>query len=137
MNSSVVLFLPINKTWSSSGDPCTRYRCIGLSDGETRIDVKTVDCETSCADDFTYKAIPNECCGKCVASFCTIGDKTFKVGEIWKSANNCTVNECIDTGSELIVSSYKKSCPKLKNCPEDNVELRDCCPYCNNRNQRE
>lgn len=135
MNSSV-LFLSINKTWSSLSEPCTIYKCIRKTGSETHIDVRQVECDTSCADDFIYKTLPNECCGQCVATFCTSGSKKFKAGDIWKSSDNCTVNECIDTGFEPVIESYKKSCPTLKNCPQENIEIRDCCPYCNYRSQR-
>lgn len=94
-------------------------------------------CNTSCDNDFIFKTFPNECCGKCVATYCKAGDQKFKAGDIWKSADNCTVNECIDTGTGLVVTSYKKSCPQLKHCPQESIEIRDCCPYCNYRSQSE
>lgn len=84
-----------------------------------------------------YRNLPNECCGKCFATFCVADEAKFEAGAIWKSADNCTVNECIDTGTEMKVASYKKNCPRLKNCPKESIEMRDCCPYCNFRNQRE
>lgn len=136
-NGSVIQFLSINKTWSSSDDPCTLYKCTDKSGIGAHIDVERIECDTSCANDQVYKTIASECCGKCYSTFCTVGEKKFKTGEIWKSSDKCTVNECIDTGTDLIVTSYKKSCPKLKNCPEDSIEMRDCCPYCNYRSQSE
>lgn len=137
VNSSVILFLPVNKTWSSSKDPCTRYHCNLTAVGETHVDVQQVDCNATCSDGFAYKTQQGECCGSCVAMACLSGEKKFGVGEIWKSEDNCTVNECIDTGKGLVVAAYKKNCPKLKNCPEGSIELRDCCPYCNYRNQNQ
>jgi hypothetical protein len=135
VNSSIKI-LSVNETWSSSDEPCTFYKCTRESGGETHVDIMQKECDNLCGDGFVYKTQPNECCGKCVEAFCTSGDRKFRAGEIWKSFDNCTVNECIDTGVDLVVTSYKKSCPKLKNCPEDNIEMRDCCPYCNYRSQR-
>lgn len=135
--NSSALVLPINETWSSSDDPCTLYKCAGGSGREPQINIERTKCETACGVDYVYKALPGECCGKCFATFCISDDKRFRAGDIWKSADNCTVNECIASGGELIVTSYKKSCPKLKNCPQDNIEIRDCCPYCNHRSQSE
>lgn len=80
--------------------------------------------------------MPNECCGRCIRNFCIDNAQKYKPGEIWKSKDNCTVNECIDIGNDMIVSSYKKSCPKLKNCPSELIQERDCCPYCNYRSER-
>lgn len=101
------------------------------------IETERIECDTSCGDELIYKKIANECCGKCFPLFCNVDEKKFKIGTIWKSDDNCTVNECIDSGNELRVASYKKSCPKLKNCPEESLEMKDCCPYCNYRKQRE
>lgn len=137
VNSSVI-FLSINKTWTHSEDPCTLYKCIRQSEAEPRVDIDQIECNTLCAADHVYKTRPTECCGKCVATFCESGGKKFKVGDIWKGSDNCTVNECIDGGAAgPMVASYKKNCPKLKNCPQENIEIRDCCPYCNNRGQSE
>jgi hypothetical protein len=134
--SSGVSFLSINKTWSSSDEPCTLYKCIDESGIGPQIDVEQIECNTSCLNDQVYKALPNECCGKCISAFCTADGRKFKAGDIWKSSDNCMVNECIDTGTDLVIESYKKNCPKLKNCPEEYLEMRDCCPYCNYRLQR-
>lgn len=134
VNSSALL-LSVDKTWSSTDDPCTLYKCTSKSGREPQIEIERRECNTTCGDDFAYKTLPNECCGKCFATVCTSDDKKFKAGDIWKSADNCTVHECIDTGSDLFVTSYKKNCPKLKNCPQENIETRDCCPYCNYRSQ--
>lgn len=135
VNSSA-FFLSINKTWSSVYEPCTLYKCI-KTDGETRIDIQQLSCNIECPDDFIYKPVPSECCGKCFSKFCSSNEKKFNAGDIWKSGDNCTVNECIDTGLALVVNSYQKNCPRLKNCPQENIEIRDCCPYCNHRAQSE
>lgn len=132
-NNNEVMFLSINETWSSAAEPCTLYKCTDKSG----IDVQRRECDTSCNEDQVYKTLPGECCGKCFTTFCAVDEKKFKVGEIWKGFDNCTVNECIDTGTDLIVTSYKKNCPQLKNCPPGNIEMRDCCPYCNFRSQSE
>lgn len=133
--NKTVVFLSINKTWSHFNDPCTLYKCIGKYAGESQIETVRMQCEASCTGDYIYKTLPNECCGRCIPMFCKVNEKKFKAGEIWKSSDNCTVNECLDTGTDLIVTSYKKSCPKLKNCPQENLEIRDCCSYCNYRTQ--
>lgn len=134
VNDSLLL-VSVNKTWSPLNDPCTVYKCIRKSAGETHIDVRRIECDTTCGNDFIYKTVSSECCGKCVATFCKANDQKFKAGDIWKSVDNCTVNECIDIGTDLVVTSYKKSCPQLKNCPQESLEIRDCCPYCNYRIQ--
>lgn len=123
-------------TISSVADPCTTYKCRKLFTGELHIDFEKKECNSNCDHDFTYKTLPNECCGRCVRNFCKDGDKNYKPGDIWKSSDNCTVNECIDNGIEVVASSFKKSCPKLKNCPQELIQDRDCCPYCNYRAQR-
>lgn len=135
VNSGAVI-LSINETWSHSDDPCTLHKCYKTSDGEARIDTQRLECTASCSDDFIYKKLPGKCCGTCVPTFCTSKEKKYKIGEIWKSFDNCTVNECINNGDDVVVTSYRKSCPQIKNCPQENIEFRDCCPFCNYRSQR-
>lgn len=135
--NSTNVFLSINRTWSSAEEPCMLYKCLGKPGGETYIDAVRLNCDSSCETDYVYKKFPHECCGQCVPKYCSSNSRSFLPGDIWKSSDNCTVNECIDTGRELVVSSYKKSCPKLKNCPQENIEVKDCCPYCNVRSQSE
>lgn len=127
--------LSFNQSYASANDPCIVYRCL---EGSKIIKIN-VECNTSCANDEIYRKIPNDtCCGQCTSKFCVDQEgRTFNSGETWKSPDNCTINECIDDGLELRVTSYQKTCSKLQNCPASNIEIRDCCPYCNLRRDSE
>jgi hypothetical protein len=125
--------LSVNESWINTNNPCISYKC----SSDVKIEKVHQECNSTCDNNFEYKTVPGECCGKCYAALCTDenSQETYKEGDVWKSADNCTINECVRDGLEVYVSYYEKSCPKLRNCPRDNIESRDCCPYCNYRQQ--
>lgn len=76
-----------------------------------------------------------QCCGECVKRKCMFNNKLYKIGEMWKSDDNCSFYECSanridDDVEEAKINSFKKSCPAVKNCPSDRMVIKDCCPYC-------
>lgn len=76
-----------------------------------------------------------QCCGECVKRKCLFNNKLYNIGEMWKSVDNCAFHECSanridDDVEEAKISSFKKSCPVVKNCPTDRIVTKDCCPYC-------
>jgi hypothetical protein len=122
--------LSINETWTNvAGDPCLLYKC----SINGRIERSSRACNTSCAGNLIYTPVRGECCGRCESAVCVDenSQRGFREGEVWKNADNCTINECLRKGNKLVVGSYKKSCPRLRNCPVDNIEMRDCCQFCN------
>ncbi|CAG9808695.1 unnamed protein product [Chironomus riparius] len=126
--------LSVNESWINTNNPCISYRC----NSDVKIEKVQKECNSTCDINFVYKTVPGECCGKCYAALCIDGNtqESFMEGDVWKSADNCTINECVSDGLEVRINYYEKSCPKLRNCPRDNIESRDCCPYCNYRQQR-
>lgn len=75
-----------------------------------------------------------QCCGECIQTHCLFNNQTYKPGDVWRSEDNCLFYECAEILDEenvgVKVSSYKKACPELENCPPDQVVVRDCCPTC-------
>jgi hypothetical protein len=127
-----IKFLSINQTWTNG---CDTYSCKSTSDNDVIVEKNPVECNLTCGANEILKSIPGECCGKCVDAFCIDANKKrFKIGDVWKSDDNCVINEC---GSDLEVTSYNKKCPKVKNCPNDAIEVRDCCQFCNYRRESE
>ncbi|CRL02097.1 CLUMA_CG015286, isoform A [Clunio marinus] len=126
-----ILFIPANETWSSSEDPCVVYKCLKTFENENKIEIEKIECNITCPEDYVYKNSTKDCCGSCYATFCMLDDVKHKIGSIWKSDNNCTVNECVYNSDEPYVTSYKKSCPKINSCELESIEVKDCCPYCN------
>lgn len=54
---------------------------------------------------------------------------------MWKSKDKCRFYECagyqvIEDIVEAKIVSYLKSCPKLDNCPSNQIFMKDCCSYC-------
>lgn len=123
-----------NQTYSSVNDPCKVYKCIG----DAQLVKSVVECNSTCDIEQIYRIVPGECCGQCIPGICfDQSGRKFNVGETWKSPDNCTINECIDDGREIVITSYQKTCPKLQNCPTSNIEIRECCSYCNHRKDSE
>lgn len=84
-----------------------------------------------------YELVPKkgQCCGECVRKHCTFGNNTYEIGEMWKSEDECTFYECSKEhlDGDVIgakMTSYKKSCPSVGNCPSKQIKVRDCCEYC-------
>lgn len=69
-----------------------------------------------------------QCCGECVKSRCSMNNATYEMGAMWKSADSCTFYECSSSTAEI--TSYKKSCPVVQNCPSNRLTIKECCPYC-------
>lgn len=68
-----------------------------------------------------------QCCGECVKRRCSMNNETYQIGTMWKSDDECTFYECSSTAE---ITSYKKSCPQVQNCPSHRLTIKDCCTYC-------
>lgn len=76
-----------------------------------------------------------QCCGECVKKRCTFQNVTYEIGDMWKSEDQCTFYECaknqIDDGIVTAqITSYKKSCAAINNCPSNRLTIKDCCYFC-------
>lgn len=75
-----------------------------------------------------------QCCGECIQKSCTFKNQTYQPGDVWRSEDKCLYYECADIFEGINVgakvTSYKKSCPKLENCPSNEIYFEDCCPVC-------
>lgn len=76
-----------------------------------------------------------QCCGECIQTKCRADDTLYKIGDMWKSKDGCSFSECIKKGESVAVSSYKKACPELSNCPKEKIYIKDCCSYCKSEKQ--
>lgn len=76
-----------------------------------------------------------QCCGECIQTKCVADGELYDVGSMWKSKDGCSFSECVKKGESVSISSYKKTCPELKNCPKDRIYTKDCCSYCMNGRQ--
>lgn len=68
-----------------------------------------------------------QCCGECVKRRCSMNNETYQIGAMWKSSDQCTFFECSATAD---ITSYRKSCPIVQNCPTHRLTIKDCCTYC-------
>lgn len=82
---------------------------------------------------------PDRCCGECVQTKCRVSSTNntaaaafYAVGDMWKTADGCTFNECVRTGDDSIaITSYRKTCaPLAEPCPRSRLVQHDCCPAC-------
>lgn len=80
----------------------------------------------------------NQCCGECVATKCAFNGRLYKIGEMWKSNDNCTFYECgksrSGTEDDYVISAkinkYQKACPPMEECQPSHVVVKDCCKVC-------
>lgn len=75
-----------------------------------------------------------QCCGECIQKHCVFQNQTYSPGDVWRSDDKCLFYECaeITDGNNIgaKITSYKKACPNLGNCPSDQVYVKDCCAIC-------
>lgn len=125
--------MSLNQTYSPANNPCLIYECVKGA----KVIKTNKECNIKCKNGEIHRELYGNCCGECIRAFCFDNEMKFNPGDTWKSPDNCTINECIDDGREFRVNSYRKTCPKLQNCPESSIETKDCCPFCNYRRESE
>lgn len=88
--------------------------------------------------EFELVSRKGQCCGECVPTKCSFNKRLYKIGEMWKSDDNCTFYECSKSRSgnedDYVISAkinkYKKTCPPLGECPTNRIVIKDCCQTC-------
>lgn len=134
--NGIIQIKNIGETWNTS-DPCLKYTCDYGPNGIAESKQFKQRCLLNCSNEYELVIASGQCCGHCEQRKCKYDGEVYTVGETWKSPDNCTFYECTrNTEMNTInVSSYRKSCPKLLNCPQKNIVYQDCCQYCNEVNK--
>ncbi|KAL4622749.1 mucin-5AC-like [Arapaima gigas] len=130
------------------GDPvikglCDDCHCTPNVDPKTQLKViecKPIQCDTNCQQGFEYKAVPGQCCGKCVQTSCVVvlPDKTshiVQVNETWSSPkDHCVKYNCEKIEDLPVIVEEKTVCPPFEptNCipGTEKSDADGCCQTC-------
>ncbi|XP_035891289.1 laccase abr2 isoform X1 [Anopheles stephensi] len=110
---------------------CMNYECLRNEANETFINSIGIQCNTTCPEGFEAQISHQHCCPQCVQARCKFDDQFYREGQSWASPDGCLLYRCAKDGGFLSISSSRKQCPVVGNCPEQNVVERDCCKVCN------
>uniref|UniRef100_A0A182VY04 Uncharacterized protein n=1 Tax=Anopheles minimus TaxID=112268 RepID=A0A182VY04_9DIPT len=110
---------------------CMNYECLRNDANETFINSIGIQCNTTCPEGFEPQITNQHCCPQCVQAQCKFDDQFYREGESWASPDGCLLYRCIKESGFLSISSSRKQCPPLGNCPDQYVVERDCCRVCN------
>ncbi|XP_062861316.1 von Willebrand factor [Trichomycterus rosablanca] len=119
-------------------DACTRCRC-GIEQGKYHLACRKMSC-SPCAEGYTLEPVPGACCGRCIASSCSlqrpdgqlISLKVNSSREDGCSKYTCKVNE----KGELVLETVVTTCPPLDraSCLERGGKIsqigQSCCEMC-------
>ncbi|EDV98942.1 GH13325 [Drosophila grimshawi] len=122
--------------WFDAQDNCMVYSCaagVG-SEPKAHIVATRIDCnEFYCDVGTELRKTPSSCCGECVRTHCQHNNTLYAVGESWHNDADCTLLECVrrDTDGEIVINSYKRSCPPIDpSCPAERIYRNSCCFVC-------
>ncbi|XP_013008062.2 BMP-binding endothelial regulator protein isoform X1 [Cavia porcellus] len=93
----------------------------------------TVVCKKKCSHPGSCDRAKEACCEQCLlqvlpedVSVCKFGNKIFREGEVWSSAN-CTICACVNGKTEC----HRKQCVSISSCPQGRIlNRKGCCPIC-------
>lgn len=121
----------IDDRWPKYNEPCWKHKCVYDYNGlPTIVDEREICPVTECALGFKL-FIPNDkCCGECVQDKCVIDNKTYDIGAMWFTDDNCTSFKCAQLGNQLVVTTSQPTCPDTSDCPIDQKYFEDCCERC-------
>ncbi|XP_030646283.1 von Willebrand factor [Chanos chanos] len=119
-------------------DVCTHCYC-SEDHGKYRLSCRRTSC-TPCSEGYTLEQIPGSCCGRCVASACTIqrpdGQRTILQANSTLK-DGCTHYSCgVNKKGELVLETRITTCPPLDrtHCLEQGGKLSpigdSCCEMC-------
>ncbi|XP_310270.3 uncharacterized protein LOC1271472 [Anopheles gambiae] len=110
---------------------CMNYECLRNDANETFINSIGIQCNTTCPEGFEAQLSEQHCCPQCVQSQCKFNDQFYREGQSWASPDGCLVYRCVKENGFLSISSSRKQCPAVVNCPDQHIVERDCCRVCN------
>ncbi|XP_047675482.1 intestinal mucin-like protein [Tachysurus fulvidraco] len=136
------VYLPGEKIPTGSCENCVCGSTVNSSSNLLNTECIQMQCNTPCPMGFTYKAVPGQCCGKCVQIQCVYEDAdqshnitTAEIGQSWTYPNKpCVTYNCTKVNNEFVVVKTHPSCPEHN--PEDcipgteQITSDGCCKTC-------
>ncbi|XP_058822343.1 uncharacterized protein LOC131683944 [Topomyia yanbarensis] len=123
----------IGEKWFSmiNSTTCMNFECLKSSASETFVNSIGITCSTSCPEGFSLQYSEQHCCPQCVQAMCRFDDRFHPEGEMWDSLDGCLRYQCTREDGILSISSERWLCPRLFDCPPENVIEDNCCSVCN------
>lgn len=119
-----------NEKWPTES-PCIKKLCSIDANGKPVVKDDIETCLVDCKKGFQLDIGKDSCCGKCVQNQCILGDKVYKLGEVWKNAKtNCTTFKCSQKNNQFYVESETETCPDIFDCPDHLRYFKGCCQFC-------
>ncbi|CAB1452928.1 unnamed protein product [Pleuronectes platessa] len=148
-NNSITIWISKNISNNSITNrtrPCQECYCGPNMNPNTSINIitcKPIVCKKNCSEDSEYQTIPEECCGTCVQTKCTLltanNTKVYiEINQTYTSPEDkCMHYTCEKINGQLVTSKIVVTCPYFNplDC-EPGTETTDangCCKSCKPR----
>ncbi|KFB43437.1 laccase 1 [Anopheles sinensis] len=115
---------------------CVNYECLRNEANETFINSIGIECNTTCPEGFEAQLSDNHCCPQCVQARCKFDERFYRAGESWESPDGCLEYRCNKEDGFFAISSSRKQCPPVGNCPTQDLVDNGCCKVCNRTDSR-
>ncbi|XP_077148800.1 intestinal mucin-like protein [Ranitomeya variabilis] len=140
LSNGTELELLDNSTWYPPDNKCIYYECHKVN-GQFILKEKTPLCsvhnQSDCSLGYTYKQLPDECCGQCVQTACIITikniTKILQPGQTWTEPDNyCSYYECVSTQNKIELVHKVKVCQNTTCALGSEYEKIEgqCCGEC-------
>ncbi|XP_055539968.1 uncharacterized protein LOC129726845 [Wyeomyia smithii] len=125
----------VGEKWFSmvNSTTCMNFECLnnGPTDTEPFVNSIGISCSTSCPEGFTPQYSDKHCCPQCVQAMCRFNDQFHQEGETWNSPDGCLRYRCMREEGLLSITSERRRCPQLLDCPPEHIVQQNCCNICN------
>uniref|UniRef100_A0A673GBP2 von Willebrand factor n=1 Tax=Sinocyclocheilus rhinocerous TaxID=307959 RepID=A0A673GBP2_9TELE len=133
----------LNQTVIAAGervmvDVCTHCECV-KDKRSYRLSCRKMSC-SPCSEGYTLEPIPNACCGRCVATECSIRRPDRQLVTLKANTtrtDGCTKHTCsVNKDEELVLETLVTTCPPFdrKRCLEHGGKISQigdtCCEMC-------
>uniref|UniRef100_A0A3B4EJ56 von Willebrand factor n=1 Tax=Pygocentrus nattereri TaxID=42514 RepID=A0A3B4EJ56_PYGNA len=119
-------------------DACTHCRCVDKL-GKYHLSCRKMSC-SPCTEGYTLEPIPGACCGRCVASACSIQRPDGQLVSLQVNStreDGCSKHSCsVNEHGELVLETVVTTCPPLDraHCLEHGGKISQigdsCCEMC-------
>lgn len=119
-------------------DVCTHCECVG-DKRSYRLSCRKMSC-SPCSEGYTMEPIPNACCGRCVATACSVrrpDGELITLKANTTRTDGCTKHTCsVNKDEELVLETLVTTCPPFdrKSCLEHGGKISQigdtCCNMC-------
>ncbi|XP_065091239.1 uncharacterized protein LOC135712206 [Ochlerotatus camptorhynchus] len=123
----------IGEKWFSmvNSTTCMNFECLSSESSEPFVNSIGITCNSRCPEGFALQYSIQHCCPQCVQAMCRFNDRFYSEAESWESPDGCLRYRCVNENGLLSITSERKQCPMMMDCPPENVIEQNCCSACN------